>query len=72
VSQAGFDGDFDQTPPPDPSKAIEVRLRNAYQLLMRRQWTKRDPTGGKTFCKLTELGREQLADEAESDAAPTE
>jgi hypothetical protein len=41
---------------------IDARLRGAYDELMARRLIERDPTSGRTFCKLTAEGRRVLAE----------
>jgi uncharacterized protein (TIGR02391 family) len=42
------------------NKRVEEFLRDAYQALMTRGHIVPDPTGGKTFCRVTEAGHEHL------------
>ncbi|MGO9957181.1 MAG: hypothetical protein ACLP50_14640 [Solirubrobacteraceae bacterium] len=40
---------------------VERRLREAYSLLMSRNWIRPDPQSGKSFCDITGEGQRQLA-----------
>ncbi|MGO9902771.1 MAG: TIGR02391 family protein [Solirubrobacteraceae bacterium] len=40
---------------------VERKLKEAYSLLITRNWIMPDPSSGKVFCDVTSLGRRQLA-----------